>query len=135
MFVPMCSTFIKPGSSGCNQSIGHLKVALITGKMKRDQHPIRQSTMAVRAGVLVGDGIAHIDHHIQRMEPTRAGVVGTSHCRDRTGRRAAEHHPEARAYHVRQEIFLVHENGCTRDLGIAYRAASTHTALRRAPLR
>ncbi len=66
---------------------------------------------------------------------TRAGVVGTSHCRDRTGSRAAEHHPEARAYHVRQQIFLVHENGCTRDLGIAYRAASTHTALRRAPLR
>jgi hypothetical protein len=30
--------------------------------VKRDQHQIQQSTVAVRPGILVGDGIAHIDH-------------------------------------------------------------------------
>ena len=51
---------------GGDQSIGHLKVALITGKVKRDQHPIRQSTVAVGAGILVEGGIAHVDHHVPR---------------------------------------------------------------------
>jgi hypothetical protein len=49
------------------QLIGRLKLSLITGKVKRDRHPVRQSTVAVRPGILVGDGIAHIDHHIPRV--------------------------------------------------------------------
>jgi hypothetical protein len=49
------------------QLIGRLELSLITGKVKRDQHPVCQSTVAVRPGIVVGDGIAHIDRHIPRV--------------------------------------------------------------------
>jgi hypothetical protein len=50
-----------------DQLFRRFKVAVIAGKVKREQHPVRQSTVAVRPGFLVGDGIAHIDHHIPRV--------------------------------------------------------------------
>ena len=50
-----------------DQLFRRFKVAVIASKVKTDQHPVRQSTVAVRPGILVGDGIAHIDHHIPRV--------------------------------------------------------------------
>ena len=45
-----------------DQLLRHFKIARITRKVKRDQLPVRQPAVTVRSGILVGDGIAHIDH-------------------------------------------------------------------------
>ena len=66
---------------------------------------------------------------------TWAGIVGTSLGSDGTGSRAAEQPPEVRTWHVGNASSGFMKIVYTREFGIAYRAASTHPALRRVPLR
>jgi hypothetical protein len=47
----------------------HLKVALVASKVERAHDVVGQSTPSPRPSFLIGDGIAHNDHHCARTAP------------------------------------------------------------------